>query len=146
MDRFPEGRFGIPLSHHAATSGKLAVEGFAPLYLTKHQVSVPEAGMCDYVYTVDVFRMVGAVIPMVFRSRVSGYEITRINGITHPYGFGEDRSIWPGPMCIPKPSSGLFESAVGGKVSVVGDLFVVGWKTYFWNPAAERFDAILTSD
>jgi len=32
-------------------------------------------------------------------------------------------------MCIPKPSSGLFESAVGGKVSVVGDLFVVGWKT-----------------
>jgi len=179
MDRFPEGRFGIPLSHHAATSGKLAVEGFSPLYLTKHQVSVPEAEMCDYVYTVDVFRMVetraagtllagcvgdfdgggrvavailmkrqldGAVIPMVFRSRVSGYEITRINGITDPYGFGEDRSIWPGPMCIPKPSSGLFESAVGGKVSVVGDLFVVGWKTYFWNPAAERFDAILTSD
>jgi hypothetical protein len=29
---------------------------------------------------------------------------------------------------------------------VVGDLFVIGWKTYFWNPASKRFDAILTSD
>jgi len=62
----------------------------------------------------------------------------------HPSQFAPEHLA--GPMCIPKPSSGLFESAVGGKVSVVGDLFVVGWKTYFWNPAAERFDAILTSE
>jgi hypothetical protein len=178
MDRFPEGRFGIPLSHPAVAAAKLAVEGFSPLYLTKHPVPVSGAEICDYVYTGDVFRMVetraagtllagcvgdfdgggraavallmkrqrdGLVIPMVFRSRAAGYEITQIEGITDPYGFSEDRSIWPGPMCMPKPPSGVFESEVGGKANVVGDLFIIGWKTYVWNPAAGRFDSILTS-
>ena len=87
-----------------------------------------------------------AVIPMVFRSRDVGYEITQIDGITDPYGFGEDRRIWPGPICMPKPPTGVFESDAGGKITVVGDLFTIGWKTYFWNPAAGRFDTILTSD
>ena len=179
MDRFPEGRFGIPLSHQAVMSGKLAVEGFAPLYLTKQPMRVTESATCDDVYTGDVFRLVetraagrllagctgdfagggsidvavlmkrqrdGAVIPIVFRSRGTKFEITRIDGITDPYGFNEDRSIWPGPMCLVKPPSGVFESEISGKVKVVGDLFVIGWKTYFWNPAAGRFDAILTSD
>ena len=179
MDRFPEGRFGIPLSHQAVMSGKLAVEGFAPLYLTKQPMHVSEKETCDYVYTGDVFRMVemraagallagctgdfegsgrpdvallmkrqrdGAVIPMVFRSRATRYEVTWIDGIVDPYGFNEDRSVWPGPMCLAKPPSGVFESEVGGKINVVGDLFVIGWKTYFWNPASKRFDAILTSD
>jgi len=179
MGRFPEGRFGIPFSHPAVASGKLAVEGFSPLYLMKQSVSVSGPAICDYVYTGDVFRMVetraagtllagcvgdfdgdgradvallmkrqrdGVVIPMVFRSRGAGYEVTQIDGITDPYGYGEDRRIWPGPMCVSKPPSGVFESDVGGKVSVVGDLFIIGWKTYFWNPPAGRFDAILTSD
>jgi hypothetical protein len=179
MGRFPEGRFGIPLSHQVVVSGTLAVEGFSPLYLTKQSVSVSEEEICNDVYTADVFRMVdtreagtllagcigdfdgrgrigaallmkrrrdGAVIPMVFRSLAAGYEITQIDGITDPYGFGEDRSIWPGPICLAKPPSGVFESEIGGKVKVVGDLFVIGWKTYFWNPTSGRFDAILTSD
>jgi len=63
-----------------------------------------------------------------------------------PNGFSEDRSVWPGPMCIPKPPTGVFESDLGGNVTVVGDLFIIGWKTYFWNPATGHFDAILTSD
>jgi hypothetical protein len=179
MGRFPEERFGIPLSHRVVVSGQLAVEGFSPLYLTKLPVSVSEEEICDDVYTGDVFRMVetreagtllagcigdfdgrggigvallmkrrrdGAVIPMVFRSLAAGYEISQLDGITDPYGFGEDRSIWPGPTCLPKPLGGVFESEIGGKVKVVGDLFVVGWKTYFWNPGSGRFDAILTSD
>jgi len=179
LDRFPEGRFGVPLSHQAVRAGQLAVEGFAPLYLIKQPMKVPEKETCDHVYTGDVFRLVetratgallagctgdfegsgriafallmkrqrdGAVIPMVFRSRATRYEVTRIDGIVDPYGFNEDHSIWPGPMCLTKPPSGVFESEVGGKVNVVGDLFVIGWKTYFWNPASKRFDAILTSD
>jgi len=179
MGRFPEGRFGIPLSHPAVASGKLAVQGFSPLYLTKRPGSNSGAEICDDVYTGDVFPMVetraagtllagcvgdfdgggrvalallmkrqrdGAVIPMVFRSRAAGYEITQIDGITDPYGFSEDRSVWPGPMCIPKPPTGVFESDLGGNVTVVGDLFIIGWKTYFWNPATGHFDAILTSD
>lgn len=176
--RFPEGRFGIPLSHPTVASGKLAVEGFSPLYLTKRPVSVSEPGICDDVNTGDLFRLEtrapgallagcigdfdgggrvsvallmkrqrdGTVIPMVFRTRGARYEITQIDGITDPYGFGEDRSVWPGPMCMPKPRSGVFKSDVGGVVHVVGDLFIIGWKTYFWNPATRRFDAILTSD
>jgi hypothetical protein len=179
LDRFPEGRFGIPLSHPAVVSGLLAVGGFAPLYLTKQPMRVTEAATCDYVYTGDVFRLVetraagallagcmgdfegggrvafallmksqrdGAVIPMVFRARATSYEATRIDGIVDPYGFNEDHSVWPGPMCLAKPPSGVFESEVGGKINVVGDLFVIGWKTYFWNPASGRFDAILTTD
>jgi hypothetical protein len=179
LDRFPEGRFGIPLSHQAVVSGKLTVEGYAPLYLTKQPMRVTEAATCDDVYTSDVFRLVetrgvgallagcvgdfegggriafallmkrkrdNAVIPMVFRARATTYEVSRIDGIVDPYGFDEDHSIWPGPMCLAKPPSGVFESEVGGKINVVGDLFVIGWKTYFWNPASGRFDAVLTSD
>jgi hypothetical protein len=179
VGRFPEGRFGIPLSHQVVVSGRLTVEGFSPLYLTKLPVSVSEEEICDDVYTGDVFRMVetreagtllagcigdfdgrggigvallmkrrrdGAVIPMVFRSLAAGYEISQLDGITDPYGFNEDHSVWPGPMCLAKPPSGVFESQVGGTINVVGDLFVIGWKTYFWNPASGRFDAILTSD
>jgi hypothetical protein len=179
LDRFPEGRFGVPLSHLAVVTGQLAVTGFAPLYLTKQPVHVAEKETCDYVYPGDIFRVVesrptgallagcmgdfegdgriafallmkrhrdGAVLPMVFRSRANRYEATPIDGIVDPYGFDEDRSIWPGPMCLAKPPNGVFESEVGGKIAVVGDLFVIGWKTYFWNPSSKRFDAILTSD
>lgn len=86
------------------------------------------------------------VMPVVLVTRRSGYEATFLDGITDPYGFGEDRSVWPGPYCVPRPSNGIFESELGGKVNVTGDLFTVGWKTYFWNKDTGRFDAIFTSD
>lgn len=89
----------------------------------------------------------GDIAAFVFQARAGDYRVTRIDGITDPYGFAEDKSIWPGPFCIPKPPSGVFRSPVEDqKIGVVGDLFTIGWKTYFWNPAAHRFDAILTSD
>lgn len=179
MDRFPEGRFGVPLAHPAIRSTTPALEGFAALYLAKQTVTIARPEDCDYVYTADVFRLVetpagspllagcvgdfdgdgrpdvallmkrridGLVIPVVFRSRGAGYEITQLERVTDPYGFNEDRSVWPGPFCTPKPPTGIFESEVGGKVSVVGDVFTIGWETYFWNRAGSRFDGILTSD
>ena len=89
----------------------------------------------------------GEVVPFVFRSRGPQYEATEIEHITDPQGFGEDKSVWPGPFCIPKPANGAFKSRVSGdSVNVIGDLFTIGWKTYFWNPAASRFDGILTTD
>lgn len=57
-----------------------------------------------------------------------------------------DPSVWPGPFCHPRPSKGVLESEVGGKVTILGDLFTGGWLTYFWSTAAGQFDAVLTSD
>jgi len=89
----------------------------------------------------------GVVVPFVFRSQGPKYQATEIEGITDPQGFGEDKSVWPGPFCIPKPTSGVFKSSVSDdSVNVVGDLFTVGWKTYFWNSTLGRFDGILTTD
>jgi hypothetical protein len=88
----------------------------------------------------------GRILPVVFRSEGRRYEVTLIDRITDPYGFNEDPSVWPGPFCHPRPSKGVFESEVGGKVTIVGDLFTVGWLTYFWSTAAGQFDAVLTSD
>jgi hypothetical protein len=88
-----------------------------------------------------------AVAAFVFEARGTSYHVHRIEEITDPFGFAEDKRVWPGPFCIPKPPSGVFADAVEGqKVNVVGDLFTIGWKTYFWNPASRRFDAVLTSD
>jgi hypothetical protein len=88
-----------------------------------------------------------SIAPFVFQARAADYHVLRIEGITDPYGFAEDKTIWPGPFCIPKPPDGVFRSAVDGHtIGVVGALFTIGWKTYFWNSAARRFDAILTSD
>lgn len=178
-ERFPEGRFGIPLSHPTAVSATAELPGYAPFYLTKRAVEMPTPDACAYVYTGDVFRMIearsearllagclgdfdgdgrtdvallvkrvrdGAVIPVVLVARRSGYQVTLLDGITDPYGFAEDRSIWPGPFCVPKPASGVFGSEVGGNVTVAGDLFTIGWKTYFWKKDTRRFDSILTSD
>src|SRR5258708_23779325 len=89
----------------------------------------------------------GVIVPFVFLSRGDQYQVTAVEGITDPYGFAEDKSIWPGPFCTPKPPRGTFTSWVGGgNVNVVGDLFTIGWKTYFWNPTAGRFDGVLTTD
>ena len=88
-----------------------------------------------------------AVAAFVFQARGADYRVTQIEGITDPYGFAEDHGVWPGPFCLPKPSNGVFVSAVEGHmIKVVGDLFTIGWRTYFWNPATKQFDAILTSD
>jgi hypothetical protein len=88
-----------------------------------------------------------AVAAFVFEARGTSYQVAQIEGITDPYGFAEDKNVWPGPFCIPKPPSGVFTEAVDGqKINVVGDLFTIGWKTYFWNPATRRFEAVLTSD
>jgi len=89
----------------------------------------------------------GVVVPFVFQSQGSQYRATEIESITDPQGFAEDKSVWPGPFCIPKPASGVFKSWVDGDtIKVVGDLFTIGWKTYFWNPTLVRFDGILTTD
>ena len=177
MDRFPEGRYGIPLTHSAIASVKPTLDGFSPLYVQKLPVAIATRADCEYVYTVDVFRLVesptalfagcigdfdgdgqpdvallvkrqrdGRVLPVVFRSQGARYDVTLIDHITDPYGFNENASVWPGPFCHPKPPNGVFESEMGGKVTVVGDLFTIGWLTYFWSTAASRFDALLTSD
>jgi hypothetical protein len=176
-DRFPEGRYGIPLSHPAIAVVKPTLDGFSPLYVQKLPVAIATAADCEYVYTGDMFRLVesptalfagcigdfngdgrpdmallmkrqrdGRILPVVFRSQRGRYEVTRIDHITDPYGFNEDASVWPGPFCHPKPPNGVFESEVGGKATVVGDLFTIGWLTYFWSTDANRFVSILTSD
>ncbi len=177
MDRFPEGRYGIPLTHSAIASVKPTLDGFSLLYVQKLPVAIVTPADCEYVYTVDVFRLVesptalwagcigdfdgdgqpdvallmkrqrdGRVLPVVFRSQGASYDVTLIDHITDPYGFNEDPSVWPGPFCHPKPPNGVFESEVGGEVTVVGDLFTIGWRTYFWSTANSRFESILTSD
>lgn len=176
---FPEGRFGIPLSHAAVASGRLPLVGYAPFYLVKQVVAVSRPDDCRYAGTFDVFRMVdsrasgsllagcigdfdgdgvsdialllrrqrdGTAVPVVFRARPSGYDVIELDRVTDPYGFNEDPAVWPGPFCLPKPQGGVFRSDVGGAAIVVGDLFTVGWRTYYWNPAARRFDNLLTSD
>ena len=89
----------------------------------------------------------GVVVPFVFQSRGAQYRATEIENIIDPQGFAQDKSVWPGPFCTPKPANGLFKSRVEGKsIKVVGDLFTIGWKSYFWNPTLQRFDGIFTSD
>src|SRR5262249_606157 len=90
----------------------------------------------------------GAVIPFVFRSGAAKHQGAEIEPVIDPYGFAEDKSTWPGPLCIPKPPNGVFKSWVDEEtvIKVVGDLFTIGWKTYFWNPSAGRFDGIFTQD
>lgn len=178
MDRFPEGRFGIALSHPAVA--KLVLEGFSPLFVVKQPITIARPEDCQNVYTGDVFRMIearavgtllagcvgdfdgdgradfallmkrrrdGVVVPFIFQSRGSQYRATEIEGITDPQGFAQDKSVWPGPFCTPKPANGVFKSWVDGDtINVVGDLFTIGWKTYFWNPTLGRFDGILTTD
>jgi len=177
MDRFPEGRFGIAPSHPAvarlALQGfRLLYLVRQPITISPEDceyvhtgdvfrmVDTPAAGALlagclgdfDGDGRIDVALLGkrqrdGVIVPLVFRFRGGRYEATEIEGITDPYGFARDRSIWPGPFCAPRPPRGAFTSSVeGGTVNVVGDLFTIGWKTYFWNPAAGRFDGILTSD
>ena len=57
-DRFPEGRYGIPLTHSAIAFVKPTLDGFSPLYVQKLPVAIATPADCEYVYTVDVFRLV----------------------------------------------------------------------------------------
>jgi len=59
-DKFPAGRFGLSQTNPAFASGKLVREGLAPVYLSKKSIPLePEKGFtdCEYVYTLDVFRL-----------------------------------------------------------------------------------------
>lgn len=176
-DRFPEGRYGIPLTRSPIAFVQPILDGFSPLYVQRLPVAIATSADCEYVYTGDIFRLVesptalfagctgdfngdgqpdmallmkrqrdGRILPVVFRSQAGRYEVTLIDHITDPYGFNENANLWPGPFCHPKPPNGVFESEVGGKATVVGDLFTIGWLTYFWSADANRFVAILTSD
>ena len=57
-DRFPEGRYGIPLTHSAIAFVKPTLDGFSPLYVQRLPVAIATSADCEYVYTGDVFRLV----------------------------------------------------------------------------------------
>lgn len=89
----------------------------------------------------------GVIVPFVFLARGTGHDVIEIEGIVDPDGFAVDKTVWPGPFCVPRSPDGVFRSLVDSEaVDVIGDLFTVGWRTYFWNPRTGRFDGILTND
>ena len=50
-------------------------------------------------------------------------------------------------MCEARPKTGILKSEFEeNPVAVVGDLFSVGWYTYFWNKDLKRLDHIATVD
>jgi len=88
----------------------------------------------------------GRYVPHVFLARDRAFEVVALEG------RATDDSGWFGPFCQPKPRAGTFQvpdfEGTGERVRipVVGDLFTVGWWTYYWRPDLGRFDAILTTD
>jgi len=88
----------------------------------------------------------GEVIPHVFLAAPPGYRIITLPKVTDPYGFNEDRTLWPGPFCQKKPTSGQYKVLEGGSVHVVGDVIQVGWYAYYWSPDTMRFEAVLIQD
>ena len=88
----------------------------------------------------------GRYIPHVFLARGRTFHVVALEG------HATDDSAWFGPFCRAKPPTGTFRApdfdGRGGSVSVpvAGDLFTVGWWTYYWRADLERFDAILTTD
>lgn len=85
------------------------------------------------------------VLPHVFLAREETHRMFALNPVTDPYGFNEDRFLWPGPFCLKKPETGLFE-AFDQATAVVGDVIQVGWHGYVWRPDAERFDTLQVLD
>ncbi len=57
-NRFPEGRYGIPLTHSAIAFVKPTLDGFSPLYVQRLPVAIATSADCEYVYTGDMFRLV----------------------------------------------------------------------------------------
>lgn len=176
MDRFPEGWYGIPVDHPAigvtpilAGFSPLYVQKLPVAIATPADceyvytadvfrlVASPTAllagciGDFDGDGRPDVALLMrrqgdGRIMPVVLRSLGARRDVTLIEAITDPYGFNEDPTVWPGPFCVPRPPNGVFASDVGDRVAVVGDLFTIGWRTYFWSTATHRFESILTSD
>jgi hypothetical protein len=88
----------------------------------------------------------GRYVPRVFLARDRTFDVVELEWAA------TDDSGWFGPFCHPKPQAGTFEApdfegtGARARIPVVGDLFTVGWWTYYWRPDLERFDAILTTD
>jgi len=57
-NRFPEGRYGIPLTHSAIAFVKPTLDGFSPLYVQRLPIAIATSADCEYVYTGDIFRLV----------------------------------------------------------------------------------------
>ncbi len=87
----------------------------------------------------------GEVIPHVFLAVPPRYRVFALPKVTDPYGFSEDRTLWPGPFCRKKPANGQYK-AFESSVRVVGDVIQVGWYGYYWSPDAMRFEAVLIQD
>lgn len=84
---------------------------------------------------------------VVFLNRGNHYRAISLGVPFDRYGFDENRFIWPGPLCLDKPENNRFsgfDDPTG--VPVFGDLITVGWKTHYWNPAKNAFEALWTSD
>jgi hypothetical protein len=88
----------------------------------------------------------GEVIPHVFLAVPPRYRVFALPKVTDPYGFNEDRTLWPGPFCQKKPANGQFKFLESGSVHVVGDVIQVGWYGYYWSPDTVRFEAVLIQD
>ena len=88
----------------------------------------------------------GRYVPHVFLARDHAFDVVDLEW------HATDASAWFGPFCQTKPQAGTFRApdleGTGARVRipVVGDLFTVGWWTYYWRPDLDRFDAILTTD
>lgn len=88
----------------------------------------------------------GPYVPHVFLARGAAFDVVALEA------DASDAARWFGPFCLPKPPTGVFQApdlegtGVRARTSVVGDLFTVGWWTYYWRPDLRRFDRILTSD
>lgn len=88
----------------------------------------------------------GHYVPHVFLARDRTFHVVELEW------HATDDSAWVGPFCRAKPKAGTFQApdfeGTGERVwiPVVGDLFTVGWWTYYWRPDLQRFDAILTTD
>jgi len=88
----------------------------------------------------------GEVIPHVFLAAPSRYRVFKLPRVTDPYGFNENRTLWPGPFCHKKPAGGQYKFLEGGSVHVVGDVIQVGWYGYYWSPGTKRFTAVQIQD
>lgn len=86
------------------------------------------------------------IVPYVFLARPPRYVAVALGRIVDPYGFGEDRSLWPGPFCHNKPGNGIYTALEGQTIRVVGDVIQVGWYAYYWVPAEQRFQDVLIAD
>ncbi len=97
-------------------------------------------------YALLLQREGGEVIPHVFVAAPPRYRVFALPKVTDPYGFNEDRTLWPGPFCQKKPADGQYKFLESGSVHVVGDVIQVGWYGYYWSPDTMRFEAVLIQD